>query len=42
MDGGAWWAAAHGVEKSRTRLKQLSNSSSRNILKKKNKNFFFY
>ena len=23
MDGGAWWAAVHGVAKSRTRLKQL-------------------
>ncbi|XDA75673.1 hypothetical protein R6Z07M_005835 [Ovis aries] len=28
MDGGAWWAAVHGVAKSRTRLKQLSSSSS--------------
>ena len=24
MDGGAWWATVHGVEKSLTRLKQLS------------------
>ena len=24
MDRGAWWAAVHGVPKSRTRLKQLS------------------
>ena len=24
MDGGAWWAAVHGVAQSRTRLKQLS------------------
>ena len=23
MDGGAWWAAAHGVAKSQTRLKWL-------------------
>ena len=23
MDGGAWWAAVHGVAQSRTRLKQL-------------------
>ena len=23
MDGGAWWAAVHGVAKSRTRLRQL-------------------
>ena len=28
MDGGAWWAAVHGVAKSRTRLKWLSSSSS--------------
>ena len=28
-DGGAWWAAIYGVTKSRTRLKQLSSSSSR-------------
>ena len=27
-DGGAWWAAVHGVTKSRTRLKQLSSSRS--------------
>ena len=27
MDGGAWWAAVHGVVKSRTRLKRLSSSS---------------
>ena len=27
-DGGAWWAAAYGVAQSRTRLKQLSSSSS--------------
>ena len=24
MDGGAWWAAVHGVEKSRTRLSDLT------------------
>ena len=24
MDGGAWWATVHGVEKSWTRLKRLS------------------
>ena len=29
MDGGAWWAAVHGVAQSRTRLKRLSSSSSR-------------
>ena len=28
-DGGAWWAAIYGVAQSRTRLKWLSNSSSR-------------
>ena len=28
MDGGAWWAAVHGVTQSRTRLKRLSSSSS--------------
>ena len=27
MDGGAWWAAVHGVAQSRTRLKRLSSSS---------------
>ena len=27
-DGGAWWAAVHGVTQSRTRLKWLSSSSS--------------
>ena len=26
MDGGAWWAAVHGVAKSRTRLKRLSRA----------------
>ena len=26
-DGGAWWAAVYGVAQSRTRLKQLSGSS---------------
>jgi len=28
MDGGAWEAAVHGVDKSRTRLRRLSSSSS--------------
>ena len=28
MNGGAWWAAVHGVAKSWTRLKRLSGSSS--------------
>ena len=27
-DGGVWWAAVYGVAQSRTRLKQLSGSSS--------------
>ena len=31
-DGGAWWAAIYGVAQSRTRLKQLSSSSSIPIL----------
>ena len=29
MDGGAWWAAVYGVAQSWTRLKWLSNSSSK-------------
>ena len=29
MNGGAWWAAVHGVAQSRTWLKRLSSSSSR-------------
>ena len=32
MDGGAWWAAVYGVSQSRTRLKQLSSSSSSSII----------
>ena len=28
-DGGAWWVAVYGVAQSRTRLKQLSSSSSK-------------
>ena len=28
-DGGAWWAAIYGVTQSRTQLKRLSSSSSR-------------
>ena len=27
MDGGAWWAAAHGVAKSRTRLSDVTINS---------------
>ena len=30
-DGGAWWAAVHGVAQGRTRLKRLSSSSSHGI-----------
>ena len=30
-DGGAWWAADHGVAQSRTRLKRLSSNSSSSI-----------
>ena len=28
MDGGAWWAAVHGVAKSRTRLSDLAAATS--------------
>ena len=31
-DRGAWWAAVYGVVQSRTQLKQLSGSSSKNIM----------
>ena len=31
MDGEAWWAAVHGVAKSRTQLKRLSSSSSSSL-----------
>ena len=31
-DGGAWWAAVSGVAQSRTRLKQLSSSSSGELM----------
>ena len=31
-DRGAWWAAVYGVAQSRTRLKQLSSSSSKGLL----------
>ena len=34
MDGRAWWAAVYGAAQSRTRLKQLSSSSSRDLFKK--------
>ena len=32
-DGGAWWAAVYGVAQSRTRLKRLSSSSSRSLVR---------
>ena len=38
-DRGAWWAAVYGVTQSRTRLKWLSSSSSRHILKVKSPHF---
>ena len=38
LDGVAWWAAVHGVAKSRARLKWLSSSSSRGITV----NFLFF
>ena len=40
-DGGAWWAAVHGVAQSWTRLKRLSSSSSskNNVKGKENENF---
>ena len=31
MDGGAWWAAVHGVAKSRTRLERLSSNGETDI-----------
>ena len=34
MDGGAWWAAVHGVTKSRTRLRDLTFTFSFHALKK--------
>ena len=36
-DGGAWWAAVYGVAQSRTRLKRLSSSSSRQANMNKSK-----
>ena len=32
-DGGAWWAVVYGVAQSRTRLKQLSSSSSIQVIR---------
>ena len=34
MDGGAWWAAVHGVAKSRTRLRDFTFTLSLNALEK--------
>ena len=39
-DGGACWAAVYGVEQSRTRLKQLSSSSSSRIVCSSQMSFF--
>ena len=36
-DRGAWWAAVYGIAQSRTRLKRLSSSSSREGRKKRSK-----
>jgi len=48
-DSGAWWAAIYGVAQSRTRLKQLSSSSSIHpirynliILERLNLKYFFF
>ena len=35
MDGGAWWAAVHGVAKSRTRLSDFTFTSHFHALEKK-------
>ena len=37
-DGGAWWAAVYGVAQSRTGLKQLSSSSSIEVMGTHSKN----
>ena len=34
MDGGAWWAAVHGVVKSRTLLSNFTFSSHSHVLEK--------
>ena len=34
MDGGAWWAAVHGVVKSRTRLRDFTLTSHFHALEK--------
>ena len=40
MVGGAWWAAAHGVAKSRTRLSDFTYLLTRCVLKETLKEFF--
>ena len=40
-DGGAWWAAVHGVAKSWTRLKRLGSSSSSRCLSSSEVSFLF-
>ena len=40
MDGGAWWAAVHGVARSRTQLKRLSSSSSSSLARKESQKSF--
>ena len=42
MDRGAWWAAIYGVAQSRTRLKRLSSSSSKNNIGEGNVSPFQY
>ena len=32
MDGGAWWAAVHGVTQSRTRLSDLAAAAAAGII----------
>ena len=41
-DRGAWWAAVSGVAQSRTRLKQLSSSSSSMLYLQKLRNTYWY
>ena len=40
-DGGAWWTAVYGVAQSRTRLKRLSSSSSREEASSRGNNTLF-
>ena len=41
-DGGAWWAAVYEAAQSQTRLKQLSGSSSTNMITSKQGNIDDY